>query len=83
MIKVWCKCLLAVLLISCVLTGCGAVPGAETVEKKQYQATFLDLFNTVTTIVGKAESEEEFRARAQEIYDELLENMLRDRGQHH
>ena len=58
------------MLLSCLFAGCQAAP--ETVEKKQYQATFLDLFNTVTTIVGKAGSEEEFRAKAQEIYDELL-----------
>lgn len=45
----------------------------EASEKKQYQATFLDLFNTVTTIVGLSESEEDFSNYVQTIYDELLE----------
>ncbi|MGI6151652.1 MAG: FAD:protein FMN transferase [Christensenellales bacterium] len=42
-------------------------------EKKRFQAEFLTLFNTVTRIVGYAQSEEEFRNLAQKIYDELLE----------
>lgn len=53
------------------LSGCAFSDAAP--EKKQYQATFLDLFNTVTTIVGSAESEEIFHEQAQGIYDELLE----------
>jgi len=57
----------SLLLISLLLTGC-----ARTAEKKQYTATFLTLFDTVTTIVGKAESEEAFRETAQKIHDELL-----------
>lgn len=55
-----------------VLTGCDAAP-AEQAAPKQYQATFLTLFDTVTTILGYAESEEAFQAQAQEIHDELLE----------
>ena len=55
-----------------VLTGCAAAP-AEQAAPKQYQATFLTLFDTVTTILGYAESEEAFQAQAQEIHDELLE----------
>lgn len=77
------KCLwimTGILFMVCFLTGCGIRQqtdgtlintGAGT-DKTQYQATFLDLFNTVTTIVGKAESEEGFRQQAQEIYDSLL-----------
>jgi len=62
------------LLSACViLAAAGCKLPSQTVEKKQYQATFLDLFNTVTTIVGKAEEEELFRGQAQMIYDELLE----------
>ena len=60
---------LPVLLAACLLlSGCGqlAVP-----EQKQYTATFLDLFDTVTTILGRGDSEEAFRAQAQEIHDEL------------
>ena len=55
-----------------VLTGCAAAP-AEQPASRQYQATFLTLFDTVTTILGYAESEEAFQAQAQELHDELLE----------
>ena len=57
------------LLLALLLTGCGRV--AEP-EKKQYNATFLTLFDTVTTIVGRAESEQAHMAKAQAIHDELL-----------
>ena len=60
----------AVLLFSLLLTGCTA---QQAHEKKQYNATFLTLFDTVTTIVGRAESEETFKATAQAVHDELLE----------
>lgn len=57
------------LLLSLLLSGCaGNAP-----EKKRYSATFLTLFDTVTTIVGFAESEEAFRQTSQRIHDELLE----------
>ena len=55
------------LLLSLLLSGC-----TGTVEKKQYTATFLTLFDTVTTIVGKSESKEAFQETAQQIHDELL-----------
>ena len=54
------------------LTGCAAA-APEAAAPKQYQATFLTLFDTVTTILGYAESEEAFRAQAQELHDALLE----------
>ena len=59
----------AFLALCLVLAGCGT----STPEKKQYTATFLTLFDTVTTILGRAESQEAFSATAQEIHDELLE----------
>ena len=64
------KRLIGVLLTLCLaLTACtGAAP-----EEKQYTATFLTLFDTVTTILGRAESQEAFSETAQEIHDELLE----------
>ena len=62
-------CLL--LLFSMVLTGCASSESQP--EKKQFNATFLTLFDTVTTIVGKAENEESFRATAQAIHDDLLQ----------
>ena len=60
----------ALLLIAILLSGCGA--GAGEPEQKQYTATFLDLFDTLTTIKGAAESEEAFREMVQKIHDDLL-----------
>ena len=60
-----------VLLLALLLGGCAVKPSAP--EEKQYTATFLTLFDTVTTIVGRSESEDTFTAKAQAIHDELLE----------
>lgn len=65
--RVFCL-LLALALLLC---GCGSI--GETGEQKQYQATFLTLFDTVTAISGLAESEEAFQREAQAIHDGLLE----------
>lgn len=63
----------AVLAVLCLLlTGCGQTQMVET-GPKRYEATFLDLFDTVTTIKGYADSEEDFSAQAQEIHDLLEE----------
>ena len=59
------KRFLCLLLVLC-LTGCAKAP-----EQKQYTATFLTLFDTVTTVVGKAATEEEFQAKAQIVRDTL------------
>ena len=64
------RILCCVVLLSILLSGCAAGQGSP--EKKQYTATFLTLFDTVTSIVGLAYSEEEFQTTAQEIHDELL-----------
>ncbi len=56
-----------VVLAAVLLCGCSAAP-----ETRQYSATFLDVFDTVTTIVGVSDSETAFRAQAQEIHDALL-----------
>ena len=58
-------CLL--LILSLCLSGCAQEP-----QQKQYTATFLTLFDTVTTVVGKAETEEAFKAKAQSVHDALL-----------
>ena len=65
------KKLLGLFLAALMLTGCGAQQSQP--EQKQYTATFLTLFDTVTTIMGRADSEEAFEATAQTIHDELLE----------
>ena len=63
------KKLFALLLVSLLLTGC-TVPGQPA--QQRYTATFLDVFDTVTTVIGFAESEEAFTQSAQKIHDELL-----------
>ena len=63
------KRLVIALLAVCLLAGGCAV--TEQPEQKQYTATFLNLFDTVTTIVGRAETEEAFYAQAQAIRDDL------------
>lgn len=56
--------LLAVMLITA--PGCGKKP-------TRYQAEFISLFDTVTTIVGYSEREKEFTALAGRIKDKLTE----------
>ena len=59
------------LFLACILlTGCAA-PVAQS-EAKIYEATFLELFDTITVIKGPAESKEAFSAIAYKIRDELL-----------
>ena len=65
------RCVLPLLLAAALLLGGCSAQAAQ--EKSQYQASFLTLFDTVTTIVGYAESEAEFHAQAQAIHDQLLE----------
>ncbi len=50
------------------LSGC-AIP--QDPGPKQYTATFLTLFDTVTTILGKAESQEAFQTTVDAIRQEL------------
>lgn len=60
----------AALLLAVLLLG-GCTP--KEPQESRYQATFLELFDTVTTIVGYAPSEEAFSAIAQGIHDDLEE----------
>ena len=58
----------------CILVLCLLLSGCSTQkqpELNRYTATFLDLFDTVTTIVGHAETEDEFKSQAQQIHDDL------------
>ena len=64
------KLICVLLVLTCLLAGCAN--GPLTPEKKQYSATFLTLFDTVTTVVGKAESQEAFAEKAQAVHDGLL-----------
>ena len=65
------KRFLILLLTVLLLTGCASAGKAP--EHKQYTASFLDVFDTITSIAGKAENEEEFRTRTQAVHDALLE----------
>jgi len=59
----------ACLLLSILLSGCAS---REAAGPKQYTATFLTVFDTVTAITGRADSQEIFAENAQAIHDELL-----------
>ena len=62
------------ILLLVLLCGCTAAPTkSDNTGLNRYEATFLTLFDTVTTIVGYAETEEAFTDTAQVFHDELLE----------
>lgn len=52
------------LVLSLLLGGCGK-------KQTRYTKTYLDLFDTVTTVVGFGSSEAEFGGKAQAIYQDL------------
>ena len=61
--------MLAVVLLLCLLTGCGTTAAEK--EVTVFEASFLTLFDTVTFIKGTAESKEAFGEKATLIHDEL------------
>lgn len=65
--------IISVILAAVLAAGCAVPQTGQEVkeEKKQYQATFLELFDTVTTIIGYAQTEEEFGEITDSIYDKL------------
>ena len=50
-----------------------ASAGCARTQSTRYQAEFLTLFDTVTTVIGYADSEAQFRELAAQIRDELTE----------
>ena len=60
-----CALFLTLSMLLCGCTGAGE-------EQKQYSATFLTVFDTVTTILGRDSSEAAFTEKAQAVHDELL-----------
>ena len=65
--------LLVFVLVLLLLSGCVNLQQAEPSQLTQYNASFLTLFDTVTTIVGRYPSEKEFSEAAQAVHDKLLE----------
>ena len=63
------KRLVAAVLLLCFMAGCGTA-AAES-KPTVYEASFLTLFDTVTTVKGTAENKENFEETAQMIRDEL------------
>ena len=65
------RAVLLILLIGILLTGCAKTPPQP--ERVSYTATYLTLFDTLTTIKGFAESDAAFQLIAQQIHDSLEE----------
>ena len=66
------RLLTVLLMVTLCLSGCGTTAELPP-EQKQYTATFLTLFDTVTTILGRSHSKESFQETAQTLHDQLLE----------
>ena len=64
--RIFCLLLTALLLSACTIT-------AAEPEQKIYEATFLELFDTVTVIKGAAWSKDSFSQTATQIHDQLQE----------
>ena len=62
--KMLCCMVVAVLLVGCTFSG-------KSGKKEKYQATFFTVFDTVTTIIGYAQTEEEFQETANMMYQQL------------
>lgn len=60
--------LMALLLVVSFFGGC-----AKEAKPEKYQYTFMDAFDTASTIMGYAENEDVFNNAAKAIHDELLE----------
>ena len=65
MSKVGIRIFAAILVLALCLSGC------DFLAKKQFSVTYLDLFDTVTTITGAASNEQDFQAQVQQIYQQL------------
>ncbi|WP_099470194.1 FAD:protein FMN transferase [Konateibacter massiliensis] len=66
--KALAKKIVSILLVMVLAVNMAACSGTK---ENRYEASFLELFDTVTKVVGYAKSEEEFTECTQLIYDEL------------
>ena len=64
------KRLLIPFLLACMLLS-GCASPTDQPEKKQFTATFLELFDTVTTVIGRDVDKESFTVKAQAVRDDL------------
>ncbi len=60
------KVFVTLLAVSVLLCGCGPV------SPRRHTATYLNLFDTVTTVIATGGNETEFRQSVQKIYEKLL-----------
>lgn len=63
------RCRFALGMTAVFLCACAAENVVDA--PKQYSASFLDLFDTVSTVVGIGEDEADFRMKAQKVHDDL------------
>ncbi len=64
-------CVLAAVMIA-LGAGCGRGPASEEeTGERRYEATFYDLFDTVTQVIGYAPGEADFRQTVELVYGEL------------
>ena len=62
----------SVLMCTVFLSGCGAEPAEiQQTDKERFTKTYLDVFDTVTTVIGYAESSEEFENQVSLLYEDL------------
>ena len=62
---------LLALLLALLLAGCAAPAAQSGADTEIYEASFLELFATLTVLKGSAESQEQFWETAQFVHDEL------------
>ncbi len=59
-------------IMSVIFVLAGMLTGCQTTSKlERYEIQYMDVFDTVTTIIAYSESEEEFREQAEAVYSEL------------
>lgn len=72
-VQIWLRKGLLILLVCGMVFCSGCTAKTVEPEQKKYNASFLNVFDTVTQITGYAESEEAFTRKSQLVYDLLLE----------